>query len=672
MSKYLARPQISYCRGWHGWCAAILLPALLAPTVGMPAEDSSIFGLTDVWGEARIGVVSNERQRESTTTDDSRWQQQLVLGVDGYLYHPALLNMRLEGGPLFVQQSIETNASLAKSSDTLWGAAGALDILKAKPYPVSIQFRRSHPSVSTSLSGDYITENTMLGINGRLDKVLIPVNLRWGMRQDNSYGSGQGDIRDEKVKDAFLHADISWRKKDTLLFKLDTTDRISSSGSVGLPITSSTRNYRSIWLNSKNFLGANPGGETILEQSLGFYREQTLVPRFYETRRQNYLGRLSRQFGIDNRLSGFIKHQSNQQRDVNDESLGYGIRFSGRTDSRLRYTGSLDGGRQSGTEIKQDRRSGQGTLSGERISPLGRVDASLTVRGARTDQEARNEWVQVFDETLVLEGTTPVTLANPFVDEFSVVVSNAAGTQVFSEGLDYRLIISADVTSVQRLVDGNILDGQVLRASYQYRSGGTFAYDTKGASGSVGISFTPNARLYANYSKTDNVLISGVPTTPLRDANRAEVGGRVQSRFFRKILVSGEATYVVQDESISPYVGNTVAASIETALAWALKLNLSTGLDRRDLENSPEDVNARWQSLGIGGRIGGGGHLDYRIHFLKDDGGSQGRETQRQVLRYRWAFRDLNFDLSFTHLNEMLGGTKREDTNVTAQLWRSF
>ncbi len=650
----------------------MLLIALLAPAVAMPAEESSIFGWTDLWGDARIRYNFNDQQRESDGTTQARWQQQLALGAEGYVYHPALLNMRFEGGPLLVQQRNETDAGLATSNDVLWGGGGVLDILQIKPYGVSIRFQRSHPSVTTSLSGDYLTENTTLGITGRLEQVIIPASINWGISQNNSLGSGQGDIRDEKVKEAFLNASMNWRQRDSFRLKADSIERVSGSGSAGLPIRSSTRNHLNVILDAKNYLSWTRRANTLLDQTLAIYRERSLESAGAQTNRKRYRAQLARNAGAGTRLSGHFQYLGYDSRDVGSDLVDYGVQYGGRSGRDVRYVGSLKAERERGTQINRDRRGGEGSVSVQKDSPLGKVSATLTVRGDRTDQESISQWVQVYDEPFTLEGTTPVALANPFVDPFSVTVTNTPGSQVFSEGLDYRLIVSGDVTSIQRLVDGNILDGQAVRASYQYRAAGTLAYDSRGGNLGVALAVSRNAQFYASFSTVDNILISGSPDVPLRDTDRTEVGTNLQFRLTRWALAGADASYVIHEESINPYVGERFSGRLEMDLPWALKLNLSAGLDRRDLENSAEDVNARWQSVAIGGQIGSGGRLSYQVFSSSDDGGSQPRDSLRQKLNYRWGFRQLNFDLSFSHENETLDGTGRESTRLLAQLWRSF
>jgi hypothetical protein len=290
----------------------------------------------------------------------------------------------------------------------------------------------------------------------------------------------------------------------------------------------------------------------------------------------------------------------------------------------------------------------------------------------RTDQEAESDTAQVFDEPHELAGVTPVPLDREFVIVDTVLVTNVAQTQTFIEGLDYRLVTIGSTTTIERIATGSIIDGETVLVSYEYETGGTVEYDTLLQSVSANLSILGRANVYARLSDTTNELQDGLPTTPLNDVTRFEVGGRADFPFSAGWSIGGEYRYTNQDEDISPFVGEHYEVFVQTASFWGTSARFSVITDEIDYELSVEDVDRVQYVVAVSSRLPGATRLSYRLVSSKDDGGTIIREDFRQSLQLDWRYRLMTFSLRAEQADVSQGVSQRDQTRVGAELRRSF
>jgi hypothetical protein len=294
------------------------------------------------------------------------------------------------------------------------------------------------------------------------------------------------------------------------------------------------------------------------------------------------------------------------------------------------------------------------------------------LRKARADQESTADDIQVFDEVIVLAGTTPVDLAQEFVVPGSVVVRNTTNTQIYVEGFDYRLIQTGSVTSIQRQIDGNIADGETVLVDYRYATSGTAEFDTRDSNISASLSFLQNFDAYARYSLLDTDILSGELTNRVNDRNRVEYGLSARNRALDGWALSGHYRYVQQDEDVSPFVGDSFEIGLAKSFWGRLRLSLSAGVTRTDYELSDEDLDSRSYSLRIGGSPFRGMSIDYSLTHFEDDGGSVPRRQLRQRLNAQWVYRMMRITLFGQFSDDEVGVTEQTNNRVILQIVRDF
>jgi len=132
------------------------------------AEEIAPFRLTGIEGDVSLSYLSDSQTQgtsggTSSTYAISNMQEQVFLNTHSYFYHPNFLKMDLGGGPLWVQNQVESDTSSRDDHETLYNLTGRLSFLEQKPYPLTIYYDHLNPTVSTSLTQSFVQTNTKTG-----------------------------------------------------------------------------------------------------------------------------------------------------------------------------------------------------------------------------------------------------------------------------------------------------------------------------------------------------------------------------------------------------------------------------------------------------------------------------------------------------------------------------
>jgi len=598
------------------------------------------------------------------------WQEELSLRARGYVYHPALLDWTVEGGPLLVQYAYDSDQGDSSGSEALFNFATELDFLQRRGAPFTLHYRRDHPEITTGLSGRFLATTDEYGIRGILRPPAFRLFSNWEVGHWDSQGSGFGTTVDENIDHASFRTTLPYRKRDNLQLSLDWNQRNSRSGAPGLPIQDSTITSSSANLDGYNEFGTTDQGS--LRQNLLWLSQDTELATLTEVDTLNYSGSFNWKFSDATRSFSNLRYTDTDR--TGSWSRGGDLRAGVVYDitDDLIVSAEGDYARDESPGFSQDVAGARGSASYSRPLSFGTFGASLNLGLDRTDQKSDTDQVTVFDESLVLAGTSPVRLARDFVVVETVVITNVPKTQVFVEGVDYRLVTIGSTTSVERLITGSIVDGQTVLVTYDFLTGGTVKYDTLNEGLSLNLTLFRYYNLFFQYFNTSNDIVSGVATTPLNDVRRIEVGGRADYPLSQRWTVGGEYRYRDQQEDISPYTGHRLDTYAQVELPLNTSLRVGYILEQADIENSLEDIDATRYTVGLNTRLWGGVVLGYNADYLEDDGGTVYREELRHALRIDWGYRLVRFTLRADTADITQGDVRRDYTRVMGQVTRVF
>ncbi len=659
--------------------SVLLIFSVLAPA---PAPCESHYGVevkpfgtldTDARFSVRYLLDDRERFTDSSPTgfeDRSTLEQELVFSSENYVYHPGFLNMEFAGGPLLVQQRFDSFTGGFRENDTLLNFLARFNFLDLKSYPFSLYYEQSHPSITTSLSGRFLTKNNEYGFSGSSSGLLPSTQLSVAASRRDAEGSGLGTVLDESVDRAVFGWVTSYRDEDQISIEYNRFDQDSRSGSSGLPIVESMTDQRTLNVRAHNAFGNRR--QFVVDQTLLRLEQEMIagIPSEFENRNYRMAARWQNSDTFRSQFN--YRYFETVRADADGESHDVGLSFNHDLSDTTRY--GLNANHQTEEQVgfNRDRTRAGGTLNYVRETGFGSISLGATVRQERNDQESIADAIQVFDEPVTLTGTTPVDLVNEFIVAPTIIVTNSTGSQIFVENLDYRLIVVGSVTSIQRLIDGNISDEQTVLIDYEYRTGGTAKFDRFSTGVTASIDFLEYLNIMARYQLSDSSLVDGQLTTPINDFNLYEISLTADVPIGHRLTIGGEVRHLDNDETIAPFIRDSVMFNMSSRINGSLRLFASAGLVRVDQEASIEDVDQVTYRAGITGRAFGRMQLTYQAAYLEDTGGSLIREQLEHRINLQAVYRQVRFVLRAQYFDVTQGVTERNDMQVTAEVTRVF
>jgi hypothetical protein len=633
------------------------------------------FGLLDTNASLSIRYLLDENSRQSegaaeTFENRTTWEQDLFLLSRSYVYHPLFLNMELGAGPLLVQQQFDSDAGSNSNNESLLNLYTRFNFLDLKSYPFSLFFRRSHPSITTSLSGRFLTQHDEYGLTGSKLFVGKNANFVYDLLHRDVEGSGLETVLDEDEDRGRFKFTTSYRGSDRLSIGYDSFTRNSASGSLGLPIQESRIEQDRAEITAQNRFGSNR--QFSLNQSLVQLKQEneSTVSSQQDDLLYTASGRWRNTEAVQSTLNYQFNRSERTGSDVDSHILGVGYNHKVADSFDYNVLANHENSAQTGFDRKRTGLGLTGNYSG--TARFGSYTLNASVRQNRTDQESFSDTVQIFDEPVTLVGTTPVDLANEFVIAQSVVVTNSAGTQVFVEDEDYRLIVVGSVTSIQRLIDGNIFDGQTVFVDYEYQTSGTAKFDQFNGTALATANFLRYFNGRVRYSHSDSNVISGELTTPINDFELYELILGVDVPVSRSWNVGAELRHVDRNEEIAPSVQDSFSINASGSIFDSWRVNFGASWSQVDQKTSVEDLDQVNYRVGIDGRLFGLASVGYRIGYLEDTGGSLPRESLSHRFILQGRYRAVTYILQATYSDETLGTTERGLSQVTAVVTRYF
>ncbi|MCJ7558264.1 MAG: hypothetical protein MUP90_15310, partial [Gammaproteobacteria bacterium] len=359
-----------------------------------------------------------------------------------------------------MQQQFDSDQGSNNNQEVLFNFLADLGFLEQKAYPLRTYYRRSHPTITTNLAGSFLVERNEYGLNTMLREPLSPIQMKLDAFHIDSLGSGYGASLDENIDEASFNAFKSYLGDNRISATYRWNRRASNSGSPGLPIQSSLITTRSAGVDARNTFGRER--QATLVQQLNLIDQDIDLDQLTQVQDRHYLANLDWTHSPETRSFYRYRYNNSIRSDLDRRSQGGVAGVNHQAGSSLNMWGDVHADSEQDTDFSSDLMGARGNLSFTRDVGFGTLNLGAGLRADRTDQESSSDQIMVFDESVVLIGTNQVALANSFILQSSVIVRNVPKTQVFVEGLDYRLVTIGSQTSIQRLIGGNIFDGQTV------------------------------------------------------------------------------------------------------------------------------------------------------------------------------------------------------------------
>lgn len=599
-------------------------------------------------------------------TSQLRFEEEINIITHNYIYHPNFIKLDLGGGLLFNQVRYRTEEVDEYSGDIGYNAAGRMTLLGKKPYPLHLFLDRTNRVASGGLAESFLVVDTKYGFDFSLLPPLSPVRLRVSGYQQEQEGEGARQVIDESIDQLSVRANksipsIKWKSDFAYEFKR----RDSQSGSRLYPIQKTRTTTHSAYLTSTLFLG--PRDQLRFQNTSSFYK-QLEFPRRTDTRTSpSIFWRISDSLNLSSSYS--LMRSTIEGLKTTNQSARVGL--SHRLYLSL-FTDLDVHGNTSRSEDLEDRSYGfRGSLSYRKRTFFGSMNLRYSAAFDIYDRISFTQHVSVFGERIVLVGFLPSELRQDNVDRTSVRVFNETRSRQYIEGIDYELTQVGLRTRIQRLLGGDILDGETVLVDYTYSTTGTFKYSSLVQEYGGGFDFKDYLTFYVRFRDESQSLLSGRPTQPLNPARTRLFGARFQYPY-RSLLFGAEAELEEHKERISSYDRTNLSASVSWPLSYSTFLRINARRLWVDNLQSPEDVDLIGGDVWLESRPWPRFWLSARAGYERDSGRTVELERWRGRLRAQWSIGRLTLQGEVEMLREKQGETTRDRFIGKFEIRREF
>lgn len=255
-------------------------------------------------------------------------------------------------------------------------------------------------------------------------------------------------------------------------------------------------------------------------------------------------------------------------------------------------------------------------------------DGSLSYDQERTSGSGKGR--QIRGESHVLDSARPTYLAEPDIDRFSIVATNAARTRVFAPGVDYQVVQVGRRTTVYRILSGRIGDGEPVYFDYTSRVPADALIDTWRADLSIEHRFTSGWTPYYAF-EVRRQDANGSRGTPVFEDNteRHRVGLRYERPTWS---VVGEFEHY--DDSVEPYQGYSLDSRAALWRTEAQSVDASARVAYYDFHADDAERRVWWIDMDLAHRARITTHLEttlktaYRWEDHSRDGETNGVDLE--------------------------------------------
>lgn len=627
--------------------------------------------------EFREDEQSQGKTGEAKSFENRRaFREELFVLTHSYVYHPNFLKMDLGGGPLFVQDRLNTSSGSNADDNTLWNLIAQLHFLEEKPTPLNLYYLRDHPTVSLSLLDTFEQQHTKYGFNFQVRQPLSPVNFSVEGSRNESRGNGFNLIVDDVVDQGVIRANLPLGRAGYIQLAHNATQSVSQTHYVSQPEQTSKIRVGNTTLDSRLFFGAK---REIQLTNFLTYTERSESRELQELR---YTPNLRWQHSEDLRSFYALNYLNSEQQDVKTDNLGMSAGFTRNWGENFSLTSELQGSDNQTTGLELRTYGGRALIDYRKPLSFGQLGLAAGLTYDNIDRVAAAASVPVRDLRYTLVGTIPQMLLHdniilPTINMFEV---SPAGTIIRT--LDTRigttcvigdeiLITPVDVRTQITHCAGNA--GQLLdvRVDYDYDPGGSVGFTNFQQSYQASLDLFRYYTVYVRYQNNDVDIYSGAPTLPLEENQIISTGAKMDYPWTDTLSMGLDAKYRQQNGSVTSYVHDSYDAYVQFDL-FTSSIRLAEKRSRTDYANTSEDVDLTRHSVQIRYRP------FYRLNMVaeasdeKDVGSSNPRRSRIYSFNAEWRIRKLILNGEGRLVDETQTSTERDRYMIRFGLRREF
>ena len=139
--------------------------------------------------------------------------------------------MNLGAGILFSQEKLDTTSGVSNQEGTLYDLDANLMFLEKKPYPLTLFYNKSHPSIASNVTDVFVQENEKYGMNFSIRQPVSPVTLNFETYKQSTNGSSFTQVVDDSNTYQSVRANTSLKNGGNVQLSHTQNKQESMSGS---------------------------------------------------------------------------------------------------------------------------------------------------------------------------------------------------------------------------------------------------------------------------------------------------------------------------------------------------------------------------------------------------------------------------------------------------------
>ena len=621
------------------------------------------FKLTGIDGYALVDFLHDGFTSGSSRQTQSDLSEKVFVMTHSYVFHPNFLTLDIGGGFTREDLSLDTNAGTTRSGENLFSFPTHANFLSGKPIQGSLFYDHLNPSVSVAPGEIMVQETDQYGFHFSMSNVDLGLPLSVGYTHNQIQGKSTGRIIDEELEQINFNISHAFGSLGSSNFHFQSADQSSRSGSLSLPIQASTSSFQGANLNTRLQFGEeNKYGLT----NNIFYNKRKYALALVDQPEQSDFGFLLDFRGYPSKkLNYFGTYNLNRSdqglTNLTIQSLIGGFSYLPATNLETSF--SLKTERNEATQYRLQSNSADGSIRYKFPLWPGNMQISYAARYEQRDQQASNPLVDILDEQHTLSGTTQIPLNNLHVVAGSVVVTNQAQTQTYIENVDYILILIGAETRIQRLIGGNIIDGDTVLVDYTYDIGGSYASNQLDQTLNLNWRLARDIEAYFRLYDSSPNITSGFSSYQLNKVRDILLGFRAEAPLIKGFSLGGSIETEDRDETISPYrrlAGDVFLQTTEPVFSFlnlratARQSFVNYTLSSQDQELRAYEIRAWARRFGV--------DFNGSAGMEEDVGAPIPRKREDYSLNAVWRKRKLTLTSGLTYTRESQGSYSRDHT----------
>lgn len=647
-------------------------------------QEIAAFRLTGVEGHVLARYLSDDNSNSQqgagagTRTRQSNLFQEVFLLTHSYVYHPSLLSLDLGVGPVLDRSRYELDGKPTDGRRRLYNLTAHASVLREKPYSAALFYDRQNQNQNLGPAVELLTENRRYGASLALRNPVTPLPLTLEFTRSDDHGRGGGQTINDRIDQVRLTTFANMGKSGSSNFQYQRSHQESRSGSVGLAVRPSRFDSSSAYLDTRVKLGARDQYD--LASTMVLNDNNYTVGQALPTQLRNFnlgvelRGRQSDDLQTYGRYNFSRSRQREESLEANSVGAGINYQFNPALSGSLSARGELNRGSHLGSSAY----AVEGSAQYQQALPLGQAVVAYALSYGQRDQQAAALQSRIFGEHLTLTGTASVTLGKQQVVAGTVVVSNLSRSQVFVEGRDYLLTQLGLTSRIQRLLGGNIVDGQQVLVDYDYGLGGSYALSQLDNSISLSWAYRNLLNMQARYTDSAPRLESGAPTTSVNPASSILYSVHAALPFsllWAQQLLGASAEHENRREVILPYRRTSYETYIQADLPLVDSGTIRFGSRQLRVgygNDQAQGVDARAYDLRLWLRLANGIDVSADATRERDTGTPVLRERSFRSFKAQWRLRKLAWTFDLTRTRERQGPAESRRTFGQMLLRRDF